>query len=110
MSVRSIDVQKVKSLLDAGDTLTLLDVRRPADLANAQWQLAGAVWQDPSQTAVWAAGLPRHRSVVIYCVRGGSVSNQVVDSLRAQGLDAMYIEGGIEAWQAAGLPVVARTE
>jgi rhodanese-related sulfurtransferase len=39
---------------------------------------------------------------VVYCVRGGSVSNSVVDRLQAAGVKARYIEGGIEAYKAAG--------
>jgi rhodanese-related sulfurtransferase len=35
-------------------------------------------------------------------VRGGSVSNGVVDALHAEGLNACFIEGGIEGWKAAG--------
>jgi len=40
-------------------------------------------------------------------VRGGSVSNSVLDALRAQGLQARYIEGGLEGWKAAGGEVTA---
>lgn len=39
---------------------------------------------------------------MLYCVRGGSVSNSVVDALQAKGLNACFIEGGIEGWKAAG--------
>jgi rhodanese-related sulfurtransferase len=35
-------------------------------------------------------------------VRGGSVSNAVVDALQAKGLKARFIEGGLEAWKATG--------
>jgi len=45
---------------------------------------------------------------VIYCVRGGAVSNSVVDRLQAAGVKARYIEGGIEAYKAAGGKVVAK--
>ena len=40
--------------------------------------------------------------MVLYCVRGGSVSNTVVDALQAKGVRARFIEGGIEGWKAAG--------
>jgi rhodanese-related sulfurtransferase len=41
-------------------------------------------------------------------VRGGAVSNTVVDALQAKGLQARYIDGGIEGWKAAGGKVVAK--
>ena len=80
----------------------ILDVRRADDLAAASEQLAGAKWKDPTQLAEWADHLPKDRDIVLYCVRGGGVSNSVVDALQAKGLKARFIEGGIEGWKAAG--------
>ncbi len=45
--------------------------------------------------------LETRRDVVIYCARGGSVSNKVLDSLLDKKLQARYIEGGIAAWKEA---------
>jgi len=45
---------------------------------------------------------------VLYCVRGGSVSNSVLDNLRAKQINARFIEGGIVAWKEAGGTVVAK--
>jgi rhodanese-related sulfurtransferase len=86
----------------------LIDVRRKADRDASGEQLPGATWHDPEQLAEWAAGLPRDKRIVLYCVRGGSVSNSVVDALHAQGLSACFIEGGIEGWKAAGGAVTAK--
>lgn len=86
----------------------ILDVRRVDDLAASSEQLAGANWKDPTQIAEWADGLPRDRDIVLYCVRGGGVSNSVVDALQAKGLNARFIEGGIEGWKAAGGAVAAK--
>lgn len=86
----------------------LIDVRRAADREASAEQLPGAAWHDPEQIAAWADSLPRDREIVLYCVRGGSVSNGVVDALRARGLDAGFIEGGIEGWKAAGGAIAAK--
>lgn len=80
----------------------ILDVRRSSDLAASTEQLAGARWQDPEKLADWAGTLPADKDIVIYCVRGGSVSNGVIDALHARGLKARFIEGGIEGWKTAG--------
>lgn len=85
----------------------LLDVRRAADREASGEQLAGADWKDPEKLADWADALPRDRDIVLYCVRGGTVSNGVVDALQAKGFQARFIEGGIEAWKAAGGRVAA---
>ncbi|MBK6741907.1 MAG: sulfurtransferase [Hydrogenophilales bacterium] len=86
----------------------ILDVRRAADHHASAEQLAGAHWKNPEQIADWADQLPTNREIVLYCVRGGAVSNSVVDALQAQGLRARFIEGGIEGWKAAGGAVVAK--
>jgi rhodanese-related sulfurtransferase len=80
----------------------LIDVRRAADRDASSEQLPGATWHDPERLAEWAKSLPRDQHIVLYCVRGGSVSNGVVDALQAEGLNACFIEGGIEGWKAAG--------
>ena len=57
---------------------------------------------DPERVSEWSTELSRDLDIVLYCVRGGSVSNSVVDALQAKGLKAWNIEGGIEAWKSAG--------
>lgn len=84
----------------------ILDVRRVADREAAPERLPGAQWKNPEQLAEWADGLPKEQDIVLYCARGGSVSNSVVDALQGRGLKARFIEGGIEGWKAAGGEVV----
>jgi rhodanese-related sulfurtransferase len=86
----------------------VLDVRRAADHAASAEQLAGDCWKNPEDIAQWADELPRDQEIVLYCVRGGAVSNSVVDTLQARGLKARFIEGGIEGWKAADGAVVAK--
>lgn len=89
-------------------TVHLIDVRRKADRDASTDVLPGATWHDPEQIAQWAGELPADKPIVLYCVRGGSVSNSVVDALQARGLDARFIEGGIEGWKAAGGAVASQ--
>lgn len=80
----------------------LIDVRRVADREASSEQIPGATWHNPEQLADWADSLPTDKDIVLYCVRGGSVSNSVVDALQSKGLNARFIEGGIEGWKVAG--------
>jgi len=84
------------------DSVLLLDVRREADHTASNEALPGALWKNPEEIDAWVGALPRTQDVVIYCVRGGGVSNSVVDRLQAEGVKARFIEGGIEAYKAAG--------
>jgi rhodanese-related sulfurtransferase len=86
----------------------VLDVRREADYAASNESLPGAHWKNPEHLAEWTDSLPQDQAIVLYCVRGGAVSNSVVDALQAKGLQARYIDGGIEGWKAAGGEVVSK--
>ncbi|MHB1214296.1 MAG: rhodanese-like domain-containing protein [Thiobacillus sp.] len=90
------------------DTALVFDVRREADYAASGETIPGAMWKNPEKIDAWIDAIPRTLDVVIYCVRGGSVSNAVLDRLLAAGVKARYIEGGIEAYQAAGGKLAAQ--
>lgn len=77
----------------------LIDVRRQTDRDADPEGIAGAQWRDPEQIDQWLGELPQNKDIVIYCVRGGSVSNAVLDRLLAAGHRARYIEGGLAAWR-----------
>ncbi len=92
---------ELDQLLKAGGVL-LLDVRRKTDRDADPAGIPGAAWRDPEQVGDWSTGLPRDRPVVVYCVRGGSVSRSVTAALSETGTRARYLEGGVEAWKASG--------
>jgi rhodanese-related sulfurtransferase len=80
----------------------ILDVRRAGDYSASADVIPGSLWKNPERIDEWITALPKTQEVVIYCARGGSVSNSVVDRLQAEGIQARFIEGGIEGWKAAG--------
>ncbi len=86
----------------------VLDVRRAGVFKEAPTRLASATWHDPAQVDAWASTLPSDRDVVVYCVYGHEVGRATAMRLRAVGLRARYLRGGIDAWQAAGRSVEAK--
>lgn len=86
----------------------LLDVRRAAVFEHAATMLPGAQWRDPARVSDWAGELPRDRDVVVYCVHGHEVSQSTAQQLRACGVQARFLTGGIEAWMQAGRAVQPR--
>lgn len=95
---KTIEPIELKSLLKHDRNIVVIDVRRRADYESDTRMIPAAVWRDPEQREVWADELPRDQDVVIYCVRGGSVSKSVSDYLRDKGVSVRYLEGGIRAW------------
>jgi rhodanese-related sulfurtransferase len=97
--VPGIDVDAVAALGDA----VLLDVRGPGE-----W-LAGHA---PSTINIPMEEVPSRldaidsaRTIICIC-RSGNRSGRVTAFLRAQGVDAVNMTGGMQAWSLAGLPVV----
>jgi rhodanese-related sulfurtransferase len=91
----------------------LVDVRRRDVYDKADTVIPTATWRDHKTAPDWARAIaperdaPR-RDVVVYCVHGHQVSEAAAALLRAAGVAAYYLEGGIEAWRAAGAPMVAK--
>jgi len=83
----------------------VLDVRRAGMFENAETLIRGATWRDPATVATWARDVPRDKKVVVYCVYGHEVGRATALRLRAQGVDARFLRGGIDGWQAAGRAV-----
>jgi len=82
----------------------VLDVRRAGMFQKAEAILPGAEWRDPATVRAWADDLPEDREIVVYCVYGHEVGRATTLRLRSAGLQARFLRGGIDAWQAAGLP------
>jgi rhodanese-related sulfurtransferase len=99
---RTVTCAALSTLVADRVKIALLDVRRQPAFDADPRLIPGAVWQDPEQVGTWAGMLNRHQPVVVYCVHGHEVSRGVVDRLRGLGVDAALLEGGIEAWKAAG--------
>lgn len=103
---RTTTCAALSGLVAGGAKFALLDVRRRPARDADPGLIPGAVWRDPEQVGTWAAGLDQTQPVIAYCVHGHEVSRGVVGHLRALGIDAALLEGGIEAWKDAGGPVI----
>lgn len=86
---------------------TIVDVRKPEAVAASKGLLPGASLRDPHGAASWSSE-PDSGPIVIACVHGHQRSQMAAAQLRAQGRDARILEGGYDAWIAAGLPLVDR--
>ncbi len=92
---------------DLTDAL-VLDVRRDAIFEQASTTLPGAQWRDPAQVANWGPELPRGQPVAVYCIYGHEVGQATALRLRALGVNARYLAGGIDAWTQTGRSLQAK--
>ena len=86
----------------------VFDVRRAGVYEQAATMLPGATWRDPGEVARWAGELSSGCDVVVYCVYGHEVGRATAMRLRAAGVNARYLSGGIDAWQGGGRCVVPK--
>ena len=98
---------ELKALLDASETVRLIDVREPDEYAVCRIEGAQLI---PMRM------IPEHLSslqdeeglMVVYC-HHGMRSRRVVDWLRANGVEnCRNLSGGIDLWSVAVDPAVAR--
>ena len=81
---------------------TLVDVRRQPAFDADPRLVPGAIRRPPEALDAWAGPLEPWRPVVVYCVRGHEVSQNAAAALRARGLEAGILSGGLERWCAEG--------
>jgi rhodanese-related sulfurtransferase len=95
----SISVSELRSAVSDLNGPIVLDVRRAAAYRESGDTLAGALRRDPEAVESWLKTLPRASSVVVYCVHGREVSQNVAQVLEGHGIHTRYLEGGIETWK-----------
>jgi rhodanese-related sulfurtransferase len=97
MDAPAISAASLRHSLASSRPPLVIDVRRGPTFLSAPDLIRGALRRDPLRVADWGKSLPREIEVVVYCVHGHEVSQGA-----AKALGARYLEGGIEAWRAAG--------
>jgi rhodanese-related sulfurtransferase len=81
----------------------LVDVREPYE--HEAGRISGARHVELERLAAEADSIDRTRPVVFYC-RVGARSAMATQAFRGAGYEAYNMEGGIQAWADAGLPLV----
>jgi len=102
--IKDLTPQQVKASLDAREIL-LIDVREPEEFAAER--IEGAVNVPLSTLDPGALPDAGAKTIVLQCA-GGKRSAAAVDKCRKAGqVIETHLAGGLMAWKAAGLPIVA---
>ena len=105
MLVKEVDAQELKTRLDAGEDIALIDIRSDAEVAQG-------VLPDSEHLAMHLIplrmhDLPKDKDVVLYC-RSGARSYHACNFLGQQGIDnVVNLRGGIIAWARQGYEIAA---
>ena len=105
--MKTIAPAELQKLLSAKPDLAVLDVRTPAEFQTVHVPQARNIPLDALEPgALYSGGqLLREHPVYILC-QGGGRATRAAQKFADQGFeDAVVVEGGTQAWAAAGLPV-----
>jgi rhodanese-related sulfurtransferase len=100
-SENAISIDDLTQALSGANGPTLVDVRRKKAYDASDKIIPGAEWRDHEAAAEWASDMP-DGPVVVYCVHGHEVSQNAAKALRDAGVNARFLEGGIEDFADAG--------
>ena len=102
MKEGNLDAMVLRDMLERGERVTVVDVRKWEDCA--EWSIPGSVHVDAydalnadDERAMEGLELPEGAPVVTVCGRGRS-SAVAAEQLRRQGHEAFSLEGGMKAW------------
>jgi glyoxylase-like metal-dependent hydrolase (beta-lactamase superfamily II) len=105
ITTAGIDAAALRAMLESGQPVTVLDVRKTED--RAEWAIPGSLHVDAydalkagDPNALAGIDLPTDALVVTVC-GAGKVSLTAADQLRERGFDAVSLAGGMKAWSLA---------
>ncbi|RRR69128.1 MAG: rhodanese-like domain-containing protein [Candidatus Viridilinea halotolerans] len=102
-SFNNMTVQELKTTLDNGEPMLVLDVRTPAEYAN-DGHIAGSLLIPVDELPSRLAEVPSDQPIACFC-RSGNRSETACGMLAQAGYSNLHnVEGGIRAWRAAGYP------
>ena len=103
MAQENIDARTLREMLESGEPVTVVDVRKSED--HASGSIPGSANFDAYDAlhagdgrAMEGLELPEGVRVVTVCNRGHS-SAVAAEQLRRRGHEAFSLEGGMEAWK-----------
>jgi adenylyltransferase/sulfurtransferase len=105
--IKQVNVEELKSKMDAGEKIVLVDCREPDE--NQYCRIEGAILIPLSEfSARGLSELDKDAEIYIHCHHGGR-SQRACEFLEAQGFKSVAnITGGIDAWSLRIDPKVPR--
>ncbi len=97
--VTAITVAELKNRVADRANVCVIDVRRKTDFEKSPEMIAGATWMDPEKVEEWSKTVPQDQDLIVYCVKGGSVSQSAADTLQKSHPRVQFLQGGILGWQ-----------
>jgi rhodanese-related sulfurtransferase len=105
-TIQSITPQELSERKQRGESINLIDVRTSVEYREVHAQFARNVPLDQLNPTDVLAGHDTEEPLYVIC-RSGSRASKAAEAIVAAGFhNVVNVEGGTQAWDAAGLPVV----
>ncbi|MEL3890035.1 rhodanese family protein [Ferrovibrio sp. MS7] len=102
MSLQSITADRLKTLMDAGQTV-LIDIREPSE--HAREHILGARLAPLSAFDQHDFDRDKDKIAVFHCKSGNRTAMNAAKLAAAGFREAYILQGGLDAWRKAGLPL-----
>ncbi len=104
-----VEPADLKSQLDAGEPVYIVDLRHPLELLPDPFTLPGAVHFSPDGLAERHAEIPRDRDIVLFCTcPSEATAAKTAMTLYRLGIERVRpLRGGYDEWKRLGYPVDA---
>lgn len=111
LRVARITPEELNGKLEAGEGLTVVDLRHPLEFDADRVKIPGALHMLPEELVERHEEIPRDRDVVLYC----SCPNEATSAMMTRRLHRLGISrvrplaGGFDAWIGLGFPVESKS-
>jgi membrane protein DedA with SNARE-associated domain/rhodanese-related sulfurtransferase len=112
LRMAKITVDELKQRMDAGDPITVVDVRHPLALELDPETIPGAMNFLMEEIEHRHQEIPRDRDIVLYCTCPNEVSSaRTALLLKKKGIHRVRpLEGGLDAWRERKFPIERRAK
>ena len=107
LAASRIEPQELKSWIDGGEEVFIVDLRHPLEVASDPVTVAGARHFAPDSLSSRRDEIPRDREVILFCsCPSEATAAQTARKLHRLGLERVRpLRGGLDAWRELGYPV-----
>ena len=112
LRMSKITVDELKQKLDAGEAVTIVDVRHAMDVQANPHLIPGALHMPFEEIDQRHHEIPRDREIVLYCACPNEVSSaRTALRLKRNGISRVRpLEGGLDAWRDRKFPLEVRAQ
>jgi len=112
LAAARLEPEELKRLLDAGESVFIVDLRHPLEILPDPFTLPGALHFSPEALALRQNEIPRDRDIVLFCTcPSEATAAKTAMALHKLGIERVRpLRGGFDEWRRLGFPLDTVTD